>query len=539
MFTSAELIEALRRRLRRSIRPQAPGRFPPGWQAWFDAMPVEAGAVTGASPAAVVAVVLGREPPVPAVWVHLNRWQAFGALWRQQWHPASTDERWMRVSATTLSLLLHIVFSALLLWLMYARFLQVAAPAQRGEDTVVEVEFIGEGTPEDAGAGAPQRAAQAAEGAEPAAAPEELPQPAPEAVLPPPSVPREAQLEPEPAPQSQEQPLQVTETAQPDLRFVVPPPRTADLAQPRVDMPDVPVRSRDIEVVEIREPPVPQVRPLPQAPVEVPDLEQPAVELVEREIAAPLPRPRAAQVRTPAIAAPELRAEAPQLQAREIPLRLPAGAQAGEQIEPTAEAGAAPDRGEGSTDAPAAAETAGGTRPEALASGSGEAATPDAGAWETPRRGDDWGESARQRPGGQQGSSSLFNPDGSPRLAEGNAPVGGGLPPGTITEDYEKIDRMGTWLKRPPTDYEPTSFDRFWVPHESLLEEWVRRSVRTVLIPIPGTGKSIRCDVVTLALAGGCSITDPNMQDVEAEARPPPDVPFKRELFEDQDSLGD
>src|SRR3546814_708345 len=74
--------------------------------------------------------------------------------------------------------------------------------------------------------------------------------------------------------------------------------------------------------------------------------------------------------------------------------------------------------------------------------------------------------------------------------------VGGGLPPGTITEDFEKIDRHGTWLKRPPFDYTPTAFDRFWVPNETLLQEWVRRSIKEVLIPIPGTSKSITCSVV-------------------------------------------
>jgi hypothetical protein len=75
------------------------------------------------------------------------------------------------------------------------------------------------------------------------------------------------------------------------------------------------------------------------------------------------------------------------------------------------------------------------------------------------------------------------------------------------------------------------------VPHENLLQEWVRRSIRTVLIPIPGTSKSIRCDIVTLAVAGGCSIVDPNMQDQPASARPPPDIPFRPELHEDQESL--
>ena len=160
------------------------------------------------------------------------------------------------------------------------------------------------------------------------------------------------------------------------------------------------------------------------------------------------------------------------------------------------------------------------------------------GGWTTPQRDDDWGAAARDRSGGQDGTASLFNPDGSPRLP-GDGQVGGGLPPGTITEDYEKIDRMGTWLKRPPTDYEPTSFDRFWVPHENLLEEWVRRSIRTVLIPIPGTNKSIRCNVATLAFAGGCDLVDPNLQDDPASARPPPDIPWRPDLQEDQEGLSD
>jgi hypothetical protein len=44
--------------------------------------------------------------------------------------------------------------------------------------------------------------------------------------------------------------------------------------------------------------------------------------------------------------------------------------------------------------------------------------------------------------------------------------------------------------------------------------------------------------VVLLALGGACDITDPNLQDVEAAARKPPDVPFKPELQENQDALG-
>ncbi|WP_407351496.1 hypothetical protein [Luteimonas sp. R10] len=543
MFTSADLIEALRRRMRRSIRPPPPsGEFPPAWRAWFESMGAEAGAVTGAPAPEIVAVMLQREPVAAPGWVQLNRWQAFTALWRQQWHPASEDERWLRVSATVLSLVLHVVFVVLLVWLMHARFMLMPQPAQRGEH-VVEVTFIGAGTAEEEAGGGPPQTAQVVEDAERSAspAPAEPPRPSSQPSLPPPSVARSEPTPPLPSPPPVEQPLAVTETSQPDMRFVAPPPRSPELAQPRIEMPEVPVRSRDIEVVEIPDLPTPPTRPLPQAPVEVPDLEQPPVDLVEREIAAPLPRIRTPELEAPAVAAPDLQREARRIRTREIPLRPAAGERAADAdaAERSAAAATQP-AGEGAPPSPSiASETAGGTRPAAPAAGSGAAQTPAPGAWQTPRRGDDWGDSAREQPGGQQGTSSLFNADGSPRLPEGTARVGGGLPPGTITEDFEKIDRMGTWLKRPPTDYEPTSFDRFWVPNETLLEEWVRRSIRTVLIPIPGTTKTIRCDVITLALAGGCSITDPNMQDVEAEARPPPDVPFKRELFEDPDSLGD
>ena len=46
-----------------------------------------------------------------------------------------------------------------------------------------------------------------------------------------------------------------------------------------------------------------------------------------------------------------------------------------------------------------------------------------------------------------------------------------------ICNDYDlaDLDRAGTWLRRPPTDYEPTVFDKYWRPSETLLEEWVRK----------------------------------------------------------------
>lgn len=101
-----------------------------------------------------------------------------------------------------------------------------------------------------------------------------------------------------------------------------------------------------------------------------------------------------------------------------------------------------------------------------------------------------------------------------------------------VTDEIRDLDRSGTWLKRTPNGYEPTRFDRFWRPNETLLQEWVRRGVRDVGIPVPGTSKRIVCKVSLLALGGACSIVDPNLNEQPATARPPPDIPYKPHLQE-------
>lgn len=131
----------------------------------------------------------------------------------------------------------------------------------------------------------------------------------------------------------------------------------------------------------------------------------------------------------------------------------------------------------------------------------------------------------------------VFDGDGSVRLAETPGSASPGRPPGTVTEEISNLDRAGTWLKRPPNDYEPSAFDRYWRPNETLLQEWVRKSIKRVLIPIPGTSKRIACDVALLALGGGCGIIDPNLNEQPAIARPPPDIPFKPHLQEDNGSV--
>ena len=96
-------------------------------------------------------------------------------------------------------------------------------------------------------------------------------------------------------------------------------------------------------------------------------------------------------------------------------------------------------------------------------------------------------------------------------MGPGAAEAGGGHPPGSDKWTMDQIDHAGTWLKRPPNDYEPTRFENVWVPNETLLEQWVRQNIREVSIPIPGTTKKLHCVVSLLQLGGGCGITDPNM----------------------------
>src|SRR5690606_36798972 len=90
--------------------------------------------------------------------------------WRQEWQPATRDERWTRVIATSGGMLLHPLFAAARVWLMLARFHFAAPPedARDGEEHVLQVEYIGEGTPDDSGGGAVEAALESP--AEPASA---------------------------------------------------------------------------------------------------------------------------------------------------------------------------------------------------------------------------------------------------------------------------------------------------------------------------------------------------------------------------------
>jgi hypothetical protein len=542
VFSSAELIEALRKRARKSLRPERPpGEFPPGWQAWFASIGERLGRITGATSDAIVAIFLQRELASPPRRVgELNRWQAFATLWRQQWQPPAQEDRAARIAAYAITFILHVLLLLILLWLASVRMAGTSAP--QGEE-VVQVEYIGTGTPEDTGGGPPsgepeQPTAAASAAASPAPAPASA-SPATAAVGTPPSPATQEPVQPQPP--AAAQPLQVTEVPVPDMPFVLTPPnpQVVDIPRPVLETPQLQSPTQVVDIVETQ-PAVQAIKPqLPQVAITVPQLQQQAAEVTLREASKPLP-----QVQAQALPEQPIHAPAQSLPGlREIPMPAASATAAAATSGQGNAAGAKPTQGNAPT--AAAAKPGGtpspssGTQPGTTASGSGKTPAAKPGAFPTPQRGDDWGASTRNRPGGNTGKQpGLFNADGSPHLPPGVRPTpGGGSPPGTIEQDIANLDRAGTWLRRAPNDFEPTSFDKYWAPNETLLAEWVRKNIREVSIPIPGTSKKLRCVVSLLQLGGGCGITDPNMQDQEAVARPPPDIPFKPELQEDQDAL--
>jgi len=551
VFSAADIIEALglRRRLK-SIRPDTPGQLPPGWQAWLDGMSVSPRAVRGAPPQDVVAEFVQRElaQPPPRVG-NLTRWQAFATLWRQQWHAPEREERGLRWFAMVFTAVLHLVLGVLLLFLAFVHL--PPPPAASAGENVVQVEFIGEGTPEETGGGAPQGPAPApspapATPAAPSAAQQtDTPKPTPPAPAQP-SEPVAAQPEPQPQPPAEPepeptpvvevppapQPLEVTQVPEPDTTFVLPPPRPRDVAVPERQI-TVPEARQPTERISRVERPV---RPALEVERVAPQVVRVAPTLQAEEEARLTSNIRVLQPATAPsrdISVPAVRAEI-----RSIPSRGTTPA-----TQPGTSTANAP--------APSGTTTAGTTAPggqqPAPGSGTNPAAQPGAGttpnappgALPSPVRGDDWGVGTRNRPGGAPGSTGskpgIFNGEGRPNL--GTPPAPGKNAPGTVEAQIADLDRAGQWLKRPPVDYTPTTFDKYWRPNQTLLEEWVQRGIKTIRIPIPGTGKSLECAVSLLALGGACGLSDPDANEQPATARPPPDIPFKPWLQEDNGSV--
>jgi hypothetical protein len=558
-------------------------RLPYGWALWLRSLgplprPLHA--------REVIAVLLPRPlPGPPGRLPGLSPWQAVRRLLWQDWDAAPRDQRWMRWTSALASALLHLLFFVLLLWVAVIR---TTAPDEEGaEGERVQVEFVGRASQEGGGdqpgaeAAAAAPAGRVATGQEAGAATAPAPRPVaaeatasspastPTASVPPPP----AEAEPAPVAAPPPSPVQATDVAQASTDFVVPPvsvPRTEVSVVPRDSTPAV--RERSVQPVQA--PPTPSQVRTPELAVRTPQVRD--IQVREREVStvdapvAPQPlRTADVQVRVPqrdvqvrerevqAVADPQVRMAA--VAGREPAVRATTGRDVQVREREVASAPvAAPASSSGSAKAtPATAAHGGATqasssaRPSASSStpaNAGARPAPDPGNWATPAKGDDWGASSRNRDGSSNGArqastagkgSGLFNADGSVRVpeqdGEGHAERGA---PGGANDGWsrERIAQSGTWLKRPPYDYTPTSFDKYWVPQESLLAEWVRKGIQTMEIPLPGTSTRISCVISILQAGGGCGLSDPNMQDQPAVARPPPDIPFKKDLQENNGS---
>ncbi|MCS3810838.1 transmembrane repetitive protein [Xanthomonas sp. 4461] len=606
MTTAADLLQALRARMPGKLILDRRTGLPYGWAIW---MRNRDDAVAPFNDDQVMDVLLAR-PSVAqseAAAALLTPFQAFRSLWWQHWEPRPTDQRRQHWLAMLGSLLIHLGFIALLIWVVTVRW----APddTKPGDESRVRMTFIGDGAAEQGGGQAePSAAAQAASAdaataQQAGAAPGEWSEPTTPSSAPPPaaaapvdatSTAQAQDIAPEPVPAAAsepvtpdvpqvtvqvppvtiESPLQVTDTAVATNEFVVPPPPSVTVA-PRAMTPTAPqveVRQREIQTVTDR----PQLRELqrPAAAVAVRPTDAPAVR--EREVvvpdrpqvAAPVMRPREV---TPSVRMPEVAVRTTELPNVPDPVPTPTPAPAPAPIAPStptaaataasptsaanatvpqppsaasvSQTAASPAKSQQSSNSTAAASSP--SRP-ASNPAAGPAPADRSGGWDVAANADDWSKSDRNRRGETTGGNGrrdgVFNSDGSVRVAgAGEAGTGAGDrgPPGSDTDTWtrDQIAQGGTWLKRPPYGYTPTSLDKYWMPNQSLLQEWVRRGLKKIEIPIPGTTTKISCVVSLLQFGGGCGLSDPNLNDQPATARPPPDVPFKRELQEDNGAV--
>lgn len=569
---AARLIEhLLSRQQARAPVLERTTRLPHGWGIWLRNLPPLPRPLHARE---IVQALLPRPQPVRrGVAPQLSLLQALRQLSWQHWDPAPSDQRWMRWASAAISALLHLLFFVVLLWVAVVSV--APEPAEGGDGQRIEVAFIGAGTPrDDANPTTAAEPAPAAAAAEPAAATPPASRPDPtvrdiEAASPGTAAPAAAAPSPPPPPPPPPQttgvaattappsPVQATDVAEASSTFIVPPisvPRTEVSVLPRAPVLTVP--ERPVQVVEPRAVAAPPLAPRDMA-VRDPAVPLPTVR--ERTVAMPVAAPQAMPM--PGMTAPrglEQAASMPAVRERTVTMppvpdvrmaelrpRTPAATATPEAPLPTVRERSVPNP---AAPAPAAqtANTAAAAPPTQAPSASAPAArlAPDPGNWATPQRGDDWGAASRSAPGATAAaagsargrSDGVFNADGSVRLpgdAQEGSAQGRGAPGGANDGwSRERLAQSGTWLKRPPYDYTPTSFDKYWVPSESLLAEWVRKGIKSIEIPIPGSSSSISCVLSLLQAGAGCGLTDPNMQEQPAVARPPPDIPFKPELQE-------
>jgi len=557
--------------------------LPHGWGLWLRGQAVRRGALGRDRTAAVVAWAVARGPaPSTGLLPALSRWQALRSLLYQHWDPPPREERGLRWFAGGVSFLMHLGFALLL---VLAALVSYLPPVPQQDPTRTQVSFLGRGTPGENDGGSPAQEPAATTAAEENAAsgsaatppPTQTPPTTqtPASPVPPTESMRETQAEataaappmpkPQPAepapptpqpPEPAQQNVQVSQADEkPQQAFVLPPVTPPQLPQVQPRAREVTVPQREVTLVER---PALSAPAVPQAALPQPTLRTPEIAVREREVPAPpeplpqlrSPRPvaqREVQLRQPQppradlaqreIRMPEIAQPAPQPAA---PTPAPAPAQPQPREVASAPAAAPPDASKQVSETPARApapaadarDTAA-TTPSAAAtqraSPTSAAPAPTPGSWSSAQKADDWGLADRTAPNARA-SDGLFNADGSPRVTgQGDGKTQDKGPPGSQQAQALDADKAGQWLERPPAfTYEQSRFERYWVPNESLLQEWVRRNIREMEIPIPGTSKRIKCVVSVLQLGGGCGVYDPNMQEKPAQSRPPPEIPVKR-----------
>ncbi len=590
-----DLVDLLAARRQASILHDRRTGMPYSWSHWVC---TRASKALSAFATADVAEVIAAAPERPRQRVPAPRpflQMMLLLLWRGT-DPPPRDQRTLRWFAAFVSAALHLMFALLLVWVALIRSPVQDPSSEEGER--VQIEYIGRGTPDEQGGGAPQAQGQqqaAATSRAPAAAESASATTAAEPAVPASAEPvavaaASSTAEPAEADESfvpvdvskpspempSAQPLQVTQTPQPTTDFVLPPPtlRPPTMTVPQVNVRQVQVRERVVETAvdrpqltqsaralpevqpQLRAPEVQvrerQIEAMPQQRVEMSQVRQrmtdvhvagPEVTVRERQVdVAPAQPVAMAQVRPREISSASVEAPTVAVRERQLPgvpdVVAPSAAPPAAAAAPASAAIAAQNNAaQGRTAAASNASRAG------TSTGAGPKPQDRSGGWDSPVRSDDWGASQRQVDGNAGGQSDkghgLFNADGRVRLADEGAGKDStrGAPGGEAdTWTRDRIADSGTWLKRPPYDYTPTSFEKYWVPNESLLAEWVRKGIKSVEIPIPGTSTKISCVVSMLQFGGGCGLTNPNMQEQPAEARPPPDIPFKKELQEDNGS---
>lgn len=569
MTTAADVIAALnQRRLLKLGKPEAAGDMPAGWQRWFDAMPqADAGAARARIEAWVQPLARGLTYSAQSKATRLGL--PFFHLQRLGRPVDPRDERALRIGVGAVDIVLHVLLAALLLWLMYLRFMELSKQGDEEEGSVVQVEFIGRGNAATGGGAlanagaqsapasasparnpAPTPATQATETPAPADAPpaiEQVATPAPQAIDASREIPPLERTPP--APPQVRQVLQVSDVPQPQPDgFKLPPPRERSVVLPQAQLREVQPRQQVEAISTLETQPIRTLQPTQRQPqLRAPELKEqvreievftPDASALARERAVPAASDRQAQVQVP-----QLRG-----QVREIPLKADGGGTPAEQPgNGVAASGKAPTAGNGADKAGATgagqaqagagqgarAAQAGGRGVTAAGSGAGPGLKPAPGGWPGAAKSDDWGASKRNVAGTGNGNgrdgdgkSGLFNGDGSARL-----------PDEWSDQNGVDLDRAGTWLKRPGLEYKATRFDKYWIPQGTLLQEWVRRGIKELSIPIPGTGIKLKCVVSLLALGGGCLPVDPDVNEQSSTGRAAPDVPFKPELQEDNGSV--